>query len=175
MTTPLPEFHLHLVGRITHPPEAFDPRSLIGAAYAAEVRAEQERQATETALVAAEAELAELRAFVANAPTTVNMKRYGEARDRADLLERNLPQLRHARDWAAQVWAEASAVYSGQYGAYLGAVRSWNALVEQGLYYVDNQQWHVRQWMDEVLNQPGRIDVFEQQLRAVVVEATAKE
>jgi hypothetical protein len=171
MTPENPEelhFVLDLRGRRLYPPGAFDPGSAIGQAWAAYTAAEQAIAQTEAAVLSAEQELAELRGFVANATPATNIRQYGEARDRADLLERTLPGLRKARDTAAREGEQVSSAFNTRYGQYSGTVRSWNTIVAKGLDWNENPAEYFSWWAHAIRVLPAQIDAYETQLRVEV-------
>lgn len=166
----IPVWDLHIEGRPLHPPQDFDPASEIGQAYADKLAAEQAAALAQTQLTAAEQELGELKHFVENAGVNVNMKRFGEARDRAELLERNVPHLRAAQAHTERVRERAHISFANIYGQYAGFVRAYNGMVAGGLNWNENPRQYFSQWVHEIQTFPDRIAVYETQLKEAIHE-----
>ena len=162
----LPVFDLHLVGRTLHPPEDFHPDSAIGQAYRAMLDARQALSDADIALQSAQAERRQLNQFIEQATVKTSLEAFGQARDRIELIGRALPVLERDLQAAAIANDQATARFNS-YHSYSAAVRSWNSIVEQGLGYYENPQYHVYQWADEVKRLPAILDAFEQQLAGV--------
>jgi len=161
----LPVFDLHVEGRVVYPPEAFDPKSPIGRAYAEQQATAQAASLAVTALTAAEQERLALRHFVDTAQISVDMKRFGEARDRAELLERNLPRLRETQETTERARALAHELFGSTYGSYASHTALYNRMIAAGLDWGENPGQYFSGWVHDLRTLPVRCDAAEAQLK----------
>jgi len=160
-----PTFDLHLVGYELHQPEDFRPDSDIGAAFFQFKAAMAAMQAAGAALEKAQSELREIKSFIASAGPRTDRKRFGEARDSAELLARSIPQLEAESARASQEYnAAAQAHQGGYYGHYTACVTAYNEMVSGGLDYRGASGTYFPQWANELRTYPIKIAEFETQL-----------